>query len=64
MRTKKISKLKAMRLKLRLSQVAMARRLHISQPSYSIAEWNGVKQITTLQRYAAALGCDWKDLAD
>lgn len=60
----KSNKLKNMRRKLGLTQVAIAKKLQISQSAYSIAESNGIKEINTIKRYAVALNCDWKDLLD
>lgn len=49
---------------LRVSQIELSKRLRVSRAAVSIALRDGIKKRSTAERYAAALGCDWKDLID
>ena len=50
--------------RLKVSQTELSRRLKISRSAVSQALHGGIKKRSTAERYAAALGCDWKDLLD
>ena len=49
---------------LRVSQIELSRILKVSRAAVSLALRDGIKKRSTAERYAAALGCDWKDLID
>jgi len=49
---------------LRVSQIELSKRLRVSRAAVSIALRDGIKKRSTAERYAAALGCDWKELID
>ena len=59
-----MSRLRFYRQERGMTQKEVARLLRIKQPSYCNAERFGIKKLTTAKRYAAALGCDWRDLLD
>ena len=50
--------------RLKVSQIELSRILKVSRTAVSMAMRDGIKKRSTAERYAAALGCDWKDLID
>ncbi len=42
----------------------LARRMNITRQCVCIAEKKGIRNVAAAQRYAAALGCDWRELLD
>lgn len=50
--------------RLKVSQIELSRILKVSRAAVSLALRDGIKKRSTAERYAAALGCDWKDLID
>lgn len=50
--------------RLKVSQIELSRILKVSRAAVSMAMRDGIKKRSTAERYAAALGCDWKDLLD
>lgn len=50
--------------RLKVSQIELSRILKVSRAAVSMAMRDGIKKRSTAERYAAALGCDWKDLID
>ena len=56
--------LRKVRRQLRIKQVELANRLRLKKNTVCQAEQYGIKKRSTAERYAAALGCDWKDLLD
>ena len=59
-----MSKLKAMRLRRKLKLRELAALCKVSVSAIGNSETCGVKTSRLAKRYAAALGCDWKDLLD
>ncbi|MCI5778423.1 MAG: hypothetical protein MR051_01155 [Lentisphaeria bacterium] len=59
-----MSKLQIFRLKSGLRSVDLARMLHVSRACICLAEKKGLRSSTAAKRYAAALGCNWRDLLD
>lgn len=57
-------KLRQIRRRMRLTQVQVANIIGISQPMWQQAESNGVAKLSTIKRYASALGIDYKTLLD
>ena len=50
--------------RLKVSQIELSRILKVSRAAVSMAMRDGIKKRSTAERYAAALGCDWKDILD
>lgn len=42
----------------------LAEKLNITAQTVQQQEKRGIRSINTARRYAAALGCDWRDLLD
>ena len=61
---KKVSKLKAMRLLRKLKLRELAARCGVSTSAIGNSEAKGINTARIAKRYAAVLGCDWKDLMD
>ena len=59
-----MTRIKEYRIKRKMKAVELARILNITRQSICIAERKGIRYVSTAKRYAAALGCDWKDLLD
>lgn len=59
-----MSKLKQIRLKLKIRQVELARMLNISRASVNITEKAGIRYTATAKRYARVLGCKPSDLLE
>lgn len=59
-----MTKLHMIRLKSGLRSVDLARLLKVSRACICLAEKNGLRSSTAAKRYAAALGCNWRDLLD
>lgn len=59
-----MSQLRQIRLQAGIKACELARRMSISRQCVCIAEKKGLKNAAAAKRYAAALGCDWKDLLD
>ena len=47
-----------------LKSAELARRMNITRQCVCIAEKKGIRNVAAAQRYAAALGCDWRELLD
>ncbi len=60
----KISRLRAMRKRLKLKLRNVAELIHSSPQMVWKQEQYGIKTIRIAKRYATALNCDWKDLLD
>ena len=59
-----MSKLQIFRQRSGLRSVDLARMLHVSRACICLAEKKGLRSSTAAKRYAAALGCNWRDLLD
>ena len=59
-----MSKLKAMRLRRKLKLRELAAICGVSTSAIGNSEAKGIKTARIAKRYAAVLGCDWKDLLD
>jgi len=59
-----MTQLKKIRVRTGMKSVELARRMNISRQCVCIAEKKGIRNAGAAKRYAAALGCDWKDLLD
>ena len=60
-----MSKLKSMRLKSKIRQAELARRLNVSRASVNDMEKKGIKKPSTAVKYAQALpGVRWQDLLE
>lgn len=59
-----MSKLKQVRLKLKIRQAELARMLNISRASVNITEKAGIHYTATAKRYARALGYKPSDLLE
>ena len=59
-----MSKLKAMRLRRGLKLRELAALCGVTTSTIGNSEARGVRTARIAKRYAAALGCDWKDLLD
>lgn len=59
-----MSKLKAMRLRCGLKLRELAALCGVTVATIHDTEVRGVRTARIAKRYAAALGCDWKDLLD
>ena len=60
----KCSTLLKIRKSLHLTQEKLGRIMHVGQSAVSEFERKGIRTRSAAERYAAALGCDWKDLLD
>ena len=49
---------------LKITQIELSKRLQVSRAAVSIALRDGIKKRSTAERYAKAIGCDWKDILD
>ena len=47
-----------------LKSAELARRMNITRQCVCIAEKKGIRNAAAARRYAAALGCDWRELLD
>ena len=59
-----MTKLKKIRLSRKIKAIEVAKRLNITRQSVCIAEKKGIRNASAARRYAAVLGCDWRDLFD
>ena len=59
-----MTKLKTMRRNRRLKLREIAKKIGVTIQGVQRMEIFGIKKRSTAERYAAALGCDWKDLID
>lgn len=59
-----MTRLKTMRKKRRLKLREIAVKIGVTIQCVQKMEVYGIKKRLTAERYAAALGCDWKDLID
>ena len=59
-----MSKLRAMRLRRRLKLREIAALCGVTTSTIHDTEVRGIRTVRIAKRYAAALGCDWKDLLD
>ena len=59
-----MSKLKAMRLLRKLKLREVAALCGVTTATVHDTETSGIKTARIAKRYAAVLGCDWKDLLD
>jgi len=59
-----MSKLRIFRLRSGLRSADLARLLKVSRACICLAEKKGLRSSTAAKRYAAALGCNWRDLLD
>ena len=59
-----MSQLRQIRLRTGIKACELARRMNITRQCVCIAEKKGIKNAGAARRYAAALGCDWRDLLD
>ena len=59
-----MSKLRAMRLRRRLKLREIAALCGITVSTIHDTEVRGIRTVRIAKRYAAVLGCDWRDLLD
>ena len=59
-----MSKLKAMRLLRQLKLRELAELCGVTISAVHDTEVRGIRTVRIAKRYAAVLGCDWKDLLD
>lgn len=59
-----MSKLKAMRLRRKLKLRELAALCGVTIATVHDTETSGIRTARIAKRYAAVLGCDWKDLLD
>ena len=59
-----MTKLKKIRLSRKIKAIEVAKRLNITRQSVCIAEKKGIRNASAARRYAAVLGCDWRELFD
>ena len=59
-----MTQLKKIRIARGLKACILAKRLNITRQCVCIAEKKGIRNVNTAKRYAAALGCDWRELLD
>ena len=59
-----MSRLKAMRLNRKLKLRELAALCGVTAQTVHDTEVTGIRTARIARRYAAALGCDWKDLLD
>lgn len=56
--------LRQVRRRMRLTQIQIAELIGISRSGWCKAESHGVAKLSTLKRYASALGIDYRTLLD
>ena len=59
-----MTRLKKTRIDRGLKACVLAQRLNITRQCVCIAEKKGIRNVSAAKRYAAVLGCDWRDLLD